>query len=77
MAEVTGTCGWCGFDQFEEGWLSDFGQGARGFASWIAGPLQTGFFGVAKWRGKSRHEVSAARCLRCSHLEFFVRPPAG
>lgn len=75
MAEVTGKCSWCGFDEFQEGWVTDLGQGARA-AAWIAGPMEKGLLGGAKWMRKARYDISAARCLRCSHLELFVPPPA-
>lgn len=75
MGEAQGKCSWCGFEQLEEGWMSDFGQGARGYGTWIAGPLQKGLLGGARWFGKTRHDIVAARCTRCSHLELFVRPP--
>jgi len=76
MGDGEGKCTWCGFDQLEEGWVTDIG-GAQGFASWVAGPVERGFFGSAKVMGKTRQEIVAARCVRCSHLELFVRPPAG
>jgi hypothetical protein len=52
--------------------VSDLGQGARGFAQWIAGPLQTGIFGFAKVMGRPKLAVHALRCANCAHLELFA-----
>jgi hypothetical protein len=67
MAEATGRCSWCGFEHLEDGWI---------LAGWVAGPMQKGVFGDPKWLGRRRHDVMAARCTRCSHLELFA-PPRG
>lgn len=53
--------------------MADFGQGARGVAKWIVGPLQKGLFGIARTVGRARLDVYALRCPNCSHLELFAR----
>jgi hypothetical protein len=65
-------CTQCGGLEFAEGFVSDLGQGALGFGQWIAGPIQTGVFGNAKVRGRTRIALRAYRCANCSHLEIFA-----
>jgi hypothetical protein len=74
MGDGAGRCTFCGFEQLQEGWVTDYG-GYKGFANWVAGALERGPLGGARKAGKIRQEIVAARCLRCSHLELFVRPP--
>ncbi len=54
-------CTQCGSDSLEEGFIEDGGEGAKGFANWIAGPLQHGPFGGARRMGKPRREITAYR----------------
>jgi len=65
-------CTQCGSTDLQPGFVSDFGQGARGYAQWVAGPLQKGLLGFAKIMGRPRQAVHALRCPRCSHLELFA-----
>jgi hypothetical protein len=66
------TCSRCGAADLETGYVSDFGQGASGFANWIAGPIDLGVFGVAKSRRRPRVAVVAYRCPQCWHLDLFA-----
>lgn len=77
MAEKS--CTYCGGETLEPGFIADYGQGSQGYANWVPGPLETGIFGGAKLFGKERLEISAARCVKCGHLELFVldQPQAG
>ena len=52
--------------------MSDLGQGARGYAQWISGLLETGILGYAKMRNRRRLAVAAFRCPNCTHLELFA-----
>jgi ribosomal protein L37E len=65
-------CTQCGNQSLDEGFVEDSGQSSRGFAKWVAGPLERGPFGGAKLMGKSRLAISAFRCQRCGHLELFA-----
>jgi hypothetical protein len=65
-------CTQCDSTDLEPGFVADLGQGARGFAQWIAGPLEKGWLGYAKTMGRSKLTVYAARCPNCSHLELFA-----
>jgi len=56
----------------EDGFIEDSGEGSRGFARWIAGPLERGVFGGAKRLGRVRWRVEAFRCPHCAHLELFA-----
>ncbi len=67
-------CTHCAATDLEPGFIEDSGQAARGYTSWIAGPLELGIFGGAKRMGRTRWLVDAYRCRRCSHLELFARP---
>ncbi|MFD8143669.1 hypothetical protein [Streptomyces sp. NPDC059708] len=65
-------CTQCGTVGLEPGFVEDAGQGARGFAAWIAGPLERGAFGWAKRRGRQAWQIDAFRCPACAHLELFA-----
>jgi phage FluMu protein Com len=67
-------CSQCGTVDLEPGFVTDSGQGARGYTQWIAGLLETGTLGFARIRGRRRETVSAFRCPRCGHLELFASP---
>ncbi|MFJ1604987.1 hypothetical protein ACIOHS_16705 [Streptomyces sp. NPDC088253] len=56
----------------EPGFVEDSGQGARGFARWIAGPLKRGPLGGARRMGRPHWQIDAYRCLTCAHLELFA-----
>ncbi|CAG6390808.1 hypothetical protein NMG29_10430 [Streptomyces cocklensis] len=68
-------CSSCGRDGLEPGFIEDAGEGARGYARWIAGPLERGIFGGARRMGKQRWQVEAFRCLACGHLDLYARTP--
>ncbi|WSW90573.1 hypothetical protein OG714_12350 [Streptomyces sp. NBC_00989] len=68
-------CAQCGAVGLEPGFVEDSGQGARGFARWIAGPLQRGSLGNAKRMGRPRWQIDAFRCPICAHLELFAAQP--
>ncbi|TKA06263.1 hypothetical protein [Actinacidiphila oryziradicis] len=65
-------CTQCGVVGLEQGFVEDSGQGAQGYARWIAGPLERGPLGGAKRMGKQRWQVDAFRCPNCAHLELFA-----
>jgi len=65
-------CSACQSAGMEPGFLEDAGDNSRGYARWIAGPLETGVFGGARRMGKVRHTVSAYRCRECGHLDLYV-----
>ncbi len=66
-------CGQCGAGELEPGFVEDAGEGSRGFARWVAGPLERGIFGGAKRFGRERWEIEAFRCVGCGHLELYAR----
>ncbi|MFI0454072.1 hypothetical protein [Actinomadura sp. 6N118] len=70
MAEMK--CTQCGSPDLEPGFIEDAGEASKGFARWIAGPLERGVFGGAKRFGKERWLVDAFRCRQCAHLELFA-----
>ncbi|TDB77615.1 hypothetical protein E1264_37370 [Actinomadura sp. KC216] len=65
-------CTLCGSTTMQEGFVEDSGQAARGFARWVAGPLERGLLGGAKLFGKHRLQIHAFRCANCTHLELFA-----
>jgi DNA-directed RNA polymerase subunit RPC12/RpoP len=65
-------CGSCGHEELAKGFIEESGQGSRGYARWFEGPLETGMFGVRRFR-RRRGQIHALRCTRCGHLELFVR----
>ncbi|HST83686.1 MAG TPA: hypothetical protein VLL08_18280 [Kineosporiaceae bacterium] len=67
------TCTQCGCEQLDEGFIEDAGEASKGFARWIAGPLERGVFGGAKRLGRLRREIAAFRCRQCGHLELYAR----
>ena len=69
---TTRKCTQCGNPNLDDGFVEDSGQNTRGFARWIAGPLELGPFGGAKRLGRRRHPILAFRCTECGHLELFV-----
>jgi hypothetical protein len=62
--------------ELEPGFVEDSGQSSKGYARWIAGPLETGPFGGARRMGKQRWQIEAHRCRACGHLELFASKPA-
>lgn len=73
---TTMTCGQCGATGLEPGFVEDGGEHSRGYARWIAGPLERGIFGGAKRLGRPRWQIDAFRCPQCAHLELFAARPA-
>lgn len=69
-------CSQCGSNDLEPGFIEDSGEGSRGYARWIQGPLERGPFGGAKRMGKQRWQVDVFRCRVCAHLELFAGRPA-
>ncbi|MDF5756044.1 hypothetical protein [Spongiactinospora sp. TRM90649] len=67
-------CTQCDGQELEPGFIEDNGEASQGYARWIPGILERGLFGGARRMGKPRWIVDAFRCVRCSHLELFVRP---
>jgi len=67
-------CTHCGTAGLEPGFVEDTGQGARGYARWIAGALERGPLGNARLMGKTRSQIDAYRCPQCGHLELFAQP---
>ncbi|MEU6894596.1 hypothetical protein ABZ934_22820 [Streptomyces sp. NPDC046557] len=65
-------CTFCGAGAIEPGFVEDAGQGAPGYARWIAGPLERGLFGWPKRSGRARRRIDAWRCPQCGHLELFA-----
>ncbi|WP_143688622.1 hypothetical protein [Streptomyces barkulensis] len=72
----TAKCTQCGTTGLEPGFTEDSGDNSRGYARWIAGPLERGVFGGARRVGRPRWWIDAYRCPRCGHLELFARQPA-
>jgi hypothetical protein len=71
----TYTCSQCRSGGLEPGFVEDSGEGSRGYARWIAGPLRRGILGGAKRMGRPRLQIDAYRCPNCGHLELFVPRP--
>ncbi|WP_433469007.1 hypothetical protein [Spirillospora sp. CA-128828] len=69
-------CSQCGGEDAEPGFVEDAGEHSRGYARWIAGPLERGIFGGAKRMGRQRWQIDAWRCRQCGHLELFASEPA-
>jgi hypothetical protein len=69
------TCTQCGLIGLETGFIEDSGEGSRGYARWIPGPIERGIFGGARRMGKPRWQINAYRCPRCGHLELFATSP--
>lgn len=69
-------CTQCGTVGLEPGFVEDDGEHSRGYARWIAGPLERGVLGGAKRMGRARWQIDAGRCPRCGHLELFARERA-
>ncbi|MFC0597377.1 hypothetical protein [Streptomyces palmae] len=65
-------CTQCGTVGLTDGFIEDAGDHSRGYASWIEGALERGFFGGAKRRGRTRWQIAAFRCPVCGHLELFA-----
>lgn len=68
-------CTQCGSEDMEPGFVEDTGEHSRGYARWIAGPLERGVFGGAKRMGRPRLQIDAWRCRQCAHLELYARNP--
>ena len=71
-AQPPRSCGWCGEQAFEEGFIEDSGQASRGRARWVEGPLEIGLLGGTALFGRQRRNVAAQRCTACGHLELFA-----
>jgi hypothetical protein len=69
--ESTDVCLRCG-GALEEGFIDDAGEGARGRARWIPGPIEHGPLGGTKRMGKPRLDITAYRCTQCGRLELAV-----
>ncbi|MEV8038805.1 hypothetical protein [Streptomyces sp. NPDC086182] len=65
-------CTQCGQVGLEQGFVSDTGQGARGYARWFGSLLERGILGMAKTRGLPQWQIDAFRCPNCAHLELFA-----
>lgn len=65
-------CTQCGTVGLEPGFVEDGGEHSRGYARWIAGPLERGLLGNAKRAGRPRRQIDAYRCPNCAHLELFA-----
>lgn len=65
-------CTSCGNQGLEAGFIEDSGEGSHGYARWIQGTLERGFFGGAKRLGKQRWQIDAYRCPACGHLDLFA-----
>lgn len=50
-------CTQCGTEGLEPGFIEDAGEHSRGYARWIAGPLERGIFGGAKRMGRQRWQI--------------------
>ncbi|NGN67834.1 hypothetical protein G5C51_28525 [Streptomyces sp. A7024] len=68
-------CTMCGNPSLEPGFILDAGQGAKGYARWVAGALEKGIFGGAKVMGRPKRRTEARRCTKCGHLELFATDP--
>jgi hypothetical protein len=68
-------CSSCGATALEPGFIEDGGDHSRGYARWIAGPLQRGILGGARRMGKQRWQIEAYRCSLCGHLDLYVYNP--
>ncbi len=66
------TCTHCGTVGLAEGFIEDAGEHSRGYARWIEGAMERGFFGGAKRTGRPRRQIVAYRCPECGHLELFA-----
>lgn len=62
----------CGHESRDDGFLEDMGVSSYGYARWVAGPLERGFFGGAKRMRRTRRAITAVRCQQCGHLELFA-----
>jgi hypothetical protein len=67
-------CSACQSVALEAGFVEDAGESSHGYARWIPGPVERGFFGGAKRMGKPRHAITAYRCTVCGHLDLYVAP---
>ncbi|MEW2306411.1 hypothetical protein AB0958_41780 [Streptomyces sp. NPDC006655] len=65
-------CTHCGQVGLEQGFVSDTGKGARGYARWFGSLLERGMLGIAKTRGLPQWQIDAFRCPNCGHLELFA-----
>nr|WP_249400059.1 hypothetical protein [Streptomyces argyrophyllae] len=65
-------CTQCGQVGLEQGFVSDSGQGSRGYARWFGSLLERGIMGIAKTRGLPQWQIDAFRCANCAHLELYA-----
>ena len=65
-------CTRCGHEGLEPGFISDAQAQTPGFAVWVEGEMEVGFFGGVKLRGRPKWQVDAHRCPNCFHLELFA-----
>lgn len=68
-------CTACAGEQLAPGFVADNGEGARGYARWIDGELETGMFGGARQMGRPWAAVQGFRCLNCGHLDLYASTP--
>jgi hypothetical protein len=73
MASSPKTCPKCSGGRMTQGFVLDLGDGnAKKVANWIEGPVEKGWFGVAKTRDRRRLEIESYRCERCGYLESYA-----
>lgn len=69
---VKKSCSCCGGEDMDPGFVVEV-QGRH--TQWIEGRMKTGLVGLPKLSGKKRWPIEAYRCVKCSHLEFYVADP--
>jgi hypothetical protein len=68
-------CTYCGAIGLEPGFIADSGQYSAGYARWVQGVLDRGFFGGVRMAKRPKWRIDVFRCLRCAHLEMFAPRP--
>ena len=76
MATRNMSCAKCQ-GRMEQGVIPDFGYGNVFVSSWQEGVPERNWFGILKWRGKAKHEITAYRCTKCGYLECYANPTVG
>jgi len=57
----------------EEGFIQDLADANWAYApKWISGPIEKGFLGNTKTRGREAIPVVTLRCVKCGRLESFA-----
>ena len=57
----------------EEGFMQDLADANWTYAQkWIRGPVEKGFLGTVKMRGKEAIPIVTMRCTNCGRLESFA-----